>query len=449
MNVIPFVHEGLGNSSYLVGLPGGEALLVDPDRNVDRYLRAAADRGWRLAGVLETHLHADFVGGIHELGARREVAETTLFVPAGSEARFPHRPVEAGERLAVGGVAVDAVASPGHTPEHLSYVLQPPQGPPLLFSGGSLIVGSAARTDLIGPELTEELTRRQHDTVRHAFAALSDETLLYPTHGGGSFCSTGSGSERTSTLGRERASNPVLAIEDADEFGRWFRSTFPAIPAYFAHMRPINQAGPRPRSEIPPPPALTPAEFAGARDRGALVVDVRATVAYMAEHIPGALSNPFRDAYATWLGWLVELERPLLFVRGDEPLERVLEESMLVGFERFAGWLDGGMRAWTGAGMPTASAELVDGVRARQALGEGAAALDVREPDEFAAGHIEGAIHVPLGSVAAKLSEVPRDRPVVVYCGHGERAASAVSLLERAGFASLLNIDGGYDAWRG
>ncbi len=169
----------------------------------------------------------------------------------------------------------------------------------------------------------------------------------------------------------------------------------------------------------------------------------------MAEHIPGALSNPFRDAYATWLGWLVELERPLLFVRGDEPLERVLEESLLVGFERFAGWLDGGMRAWTRSGMPTASAELVDSARARQALGEGAVALDVRQPDEFAAGHIEGAIHVPLGSVATRLSEVPRDRPVVVYCGHGERASSAVSLLERAGFASLLNIDGGYDAWRG
>ena len=175
---------------------------------------------------------------------------------------------------------------------------------------------------------------------------------------------------------------------------------------------------------------------------------MRPTVAYMAEHIPGALSNRFRDAYATWLGWLVELERPLLFVRGDEPLERVLEKSMLVGFERLAGWLDEGMRAWTGAGMPTASAELVDGGRARRALGEGASALDVREPDEFAAGHIEGVIHVPLGSIATRLSEVPRDRSVVVYCGHGERAASAVSLLEGAGFASLLNIDGGYDAWR-
>jgi len=448
MNVIPFVHEGLGNSSYLVGLPGGEALLVDPDRNVDRYLRAAADQGWRISAVLETHLHADFISGTHEFGARREVAETRLFVPSGSEARFPHQPVAPGAAIAVGGVLVEPVASPGHTPEHLSYVLRAPQGPPSLFSGGSLIVGGAARTDLISPHQTDALTRDQHRTTHHAFAALPDATLLYPTHGGGSSCSTGSGGERTSTLGAERATNPVMLVPDEDEFASWFPATFPAAPAYFFKLRPINQAGPMPTGSIAPPPGLSASEFAARREAGALVVDVRAVETYSASHIPGALSNPFRDAFGVWLGWLTDLQTPLLFVLGDVPLDRVIEEARLVGFERFAGVLDGDMASWEAAGYEVAHSELVSGTAAREALSKGAFALDIRERDEFASGHVEGAVHIPLGQLPQRTEEPPADRPLVVYCGHGERASSAISILERAGYRDLLNIDGGFDAWR-
>lgn len=448
MNVVPFVHEGLGNSSYLVGVDDDEALLVDPDRNVDRYLRAADARGWRITTVLETHLHADFISGVHELGARREVPEDNLRVPAGAQARFPHRPIATGERITVAGVQVEAIASPGHTPEHLAYVVRTPAGPPLLFSGGSLIVGGAARTDLIAPELIDELTRAQHRTARQAFSALPDDTLLYPTHGGGSFCSTGSGAQRTSTLGQERATNPVLDIEDEDEFARWFPTTFPGTPAYFRRMRPINQAGPTPRAQILVPPPLSPSDFAAAQQAGALVVDVRPVRDYARAHLPDSLSNPIRDAYATWLGWLVDLETPLLFVHDEQPLERVLDESLLVGFERFAGTLDGGVAAWERSGMPLATADLVDGRAAHAAVAGGAVVLDVREPEEFAAGHVEGAQHVPLGDVPSRLDEIPADRPLIAYCGHGERASTAVSLLERAGRSPLMNIDGGYDAWR-
>lgn len=448
MNVIPFVHEGLGNSSYLVGLSAGEALLVDPDRNVDRYLRAAEDQGWRVTAVLETHLHADFISGTHELGARREIEEARLFVPAGSEARFPHQPIQPGAALSVGDALVEAVASPGHTPEHLAYVLQMPQSPGVLFSGGSLIVGGAARTDLIAPHMTEALTRDQHRTVHHAFAGLPDETLLYPTHGGGSFCSTGSGGERTSTLGVERATNPVLAVRDEEEFASWFPGTFPAAPSYFFKMRPINQAGPTPTGGIGMPPSLSPSEFAARRGAGALVVDVRPVEAYSAGHVPGSLSNPFRDAFAVWLGWLVDLDVPLLFVLGDVPVERVVEEAWLVGFERFAGVLDGGIEAWTAAGHEVARADFVGGSAAREAVARGALPVDIREPDEFAGAHIEGAVHVPLGELEQRVEEIPGDRPLVVYCGHGERASSAVSILERAGHQTLMNIDGGFDAWR-
>ncbi len=448
MNIVPFVHEGLGNSSYLVGLPNNEALLVDPDRNVDRYLRAAEDRGWRVTAVLETHLHADFVSGTHELGSRREVSTTHLFVPAGSDARFPHQPVTAAEPIALGGIEVEAVASPGHTPEHLSYVLRATQGPPALFSGGSLIVGGAARTDLLSPEQTEPLTRHQHETVHHAFETLPDETLLYPTHGGGSFCSTGAGGERTSTLGAERASNPVMSVTDEEEFVRWFPGTFPAAPAYFFHMRPINQAGATPLRDLPAPPALSPADFEARRAAGARVVDVRQVADYSPVHIPGALNNAFRDSFGVWLGWLVPLDTPLLLVLGEEPLDRVLEEARLVGFERIEGVLEGGMDGWRRAGLEVQSAEFSGGREARDALRSGAVAVDVREPDEYASGHIEGAIHLPLGDLPGRVGEVPQDRPLVVYCAHGERASSAASILERSGRGPILTVDGGYEAWR-
>ncbi|MGD9890074.1 MAG: rhodanese-like domain-containing protein [Dehalococcoidia bacterium] len=445
MKVIPFVHEGLGNSSYLVELGDGTAVLIDPDRTTARYQAMAAAQGWRIVAALETHLHADFISGVTQLG---DEGVAGLYVPEAAAARFPHQPLRPGARLVLGAHEVEVIASPGHTPEHVSYVIRGRAGPPALFSGGSLLVGGAARTDLIAPEQTDALTRAQYQTLTQAFAALPEETRLYPTHGGGSFCSAGGGGERTSTLGRERATNPLLAEPDEESFARAFASGFPAAPAYFYRLRPVNQAGPRPRREIPLPPPLDPTAF-HAEQATALVVDARSKAAYAAGHIRGAISNAFRDAYATWLGWLVPPETPLLFVTDDVPLAGVVDESLLVGYEHFAGYLTGGMTAWRAAGYPVATTGLVDVQAARDAVLDGAMALDVREPGEFAAGHIAGARHIPLGRLTATLAELPRDRPLLVYCGHGERAASALSLLEGAGFRSpLLNLDHGFDAWQ-
>jgi hydroxyacylglutathione hydrolase len=444
MNVVPFVHEGLGNSSYLIGLDRGSAILVDPDRTAQRYLDAAETRSWRIDFVLETHLHADFVSGAHELAAG---VGARLFVPEGEGLRLPHHGVRGSERWTLDGLEIESVASPGHTPEHMSYVIRSGSHPPALFSGGSLIVGGAARTDLIAADMTEQLTRSQYRTLKTAYTGLPDDTLLYPTHGGGSFCSAGRGGERASTLGVERVTNPVLAIDDEDEFARWFPTTFPATPAYYFRMRAINQAGPRLRRDIPLPPVLRPREF-DAMWHDAVVIDVRPVEAYMAAHVRGSISIAFRDAYAVWLGWLAPADATLLFVRGDVPIARLVDESLLVGYERFGGVLGGDARSWTAAGLSLASASLADPSTAHRALLDGALALDVRERDEHRAGHIGGAVHMPLGQLAARSDEVPRDRPIVAYCGHGERAATAVSLLERAGAGALLNLDGGIDAWR-
>lgn len=442
--IIPFVHEGLGNSSYLVQIDVNEALLIDPDRSVKRYLETAAARGWRITHVFETHLHADFVTGSLEIAA---ALGAKLFAPAGSEARFPHYRVAGGDIVKISGAAVEVIASPGHTPEHASYLLRGVGPAPTLFSGGSLIVGGAARTDLIAADQTAALTRAQFRTLHGAFGALPDETLLYPTHGGGSFCSTGSGRERASTLGRERAANPLLALTDEDEFVRWFPTTFPAVPDYFFRLRAVNQAGPHLRSAIPMPTLLEPSRFAELRGAG-VIIDVRSTEAYMAAHIPGSISIPFRDAFATWLGWLVPANAQILLVLGEQPLDRVVDECLLVGYERFAGVLQGDLDLWERAGLPVDSAELVTAKRARQLLQEGAMALDVREPDEFAAGHLPGAAHIPLGKLAGRLGDPMRGQPIVAYCGHGERAATAVSLLERSGFGPLANLDGGIDGWK-
>lgn len=445
MNVIQFVHEGLGNSSYLVELPGSKAVLVDPDRTVGRYVAAARARGLKVDQILETHLHADFVSGAREAAA---ATGATILVPEGADSKLAHRPVRHGECMRLDGAEVEAIGSPGHTPEHLSYVLRLPGWEPLLFSGGSLIVGGAGRTDLLASELTDELSRAQFRTIRDAFRSLPDETILYPTHGGGSFCSTGSGQARASTLGRERKENPLLDWRGGeDEFAHWFPTTFPAVPAYFSRMRTINQAGPRLRREIPEPPAIDPGEFERAMAR-ALVVDTRPQAAFVAAHIPGSLSIAFRDAFPTWLGWLVAAETPLLFVTGDEPLERVVDESLLVGYESFAGWLRGGIKAWQSAGRPVVSAALVDAAAAKRALLDGAAAVDVREPDEFAAGHIAGALHVPLGSLQRRLGEIPQGGPILTYCGHGDRSATALSLIERAGLGPVLNLNLGIDGWK-
>jgi glyoxylase-like metal-dependent hydrolase (beta-lactamase superfamily II) len=443
MMVLPFVHEGLGNSSYLVEVGDGNALLVDPDRSFDRYLRAAEERHWRIAGVLETHVHADFVTGAVE--AIRATG-ATVFQPEDAGCHYPHQAARPNEAFAVDNVQIEPIASPGHTPEHMSYVLRRASGPPVLFSGGSIIVGGAARTDLIAPERTEELTRDQHRTLRRAFASLPDETLLYPTHGGGSFCSAGAGGgERWSTLGRERADNPALSIEDEEEFVRWFPSTFPAAPDYFFRMRAFNQAGPRLRHDIALPPALSPNAFER-RMKDGLIIDTRSVESYSAAHVQNSLHIELRDSFAVWLGWVVAAETPLLFVVDPASLEDVIREALLVGYEKFSGWLDGGIDAWLESGRPVSSTEYVEGEAARSAIAEGADVLDVREDNEFAAGHARNAIHIPLGNLINRPLGGNEDAPVVVYCGHGERASTAASLLERAGRTRIVNVRGGLDA---
>lgn len=447
MNIVRFRHEGLGNSSYLIEVAPGAAIVVDADRTVGRYVDSAAARGWDIVASFDTHLHADFVAGNLELQDR---AGSRPHLPKEAGAGFAHTGVVPKERLEIGDVEIEILATPGHTPEHISCVVRGSDAaaPPLLCSGGALIAGGAARTDLIGPGLTEDLTRAQFHTIHGAFNDLPDDTVLLPTHGAGSFCSSGSSREAT-TLGVERATNPLIAETDEERFVDGWPQTFPAVPAYFARMRDVNITGARLIREIERPRGLGPTELRDAMDSGAIVIDVRSSKRYASAHVPGSLAIELRDAYCTWLGWVVPAEATLLFVTDDDTsLDRALEESMLVGYEMFAGWLDGGIEAWRSAGLPLQRTLILEPEDVVGELEAGALPIDVREPDEFALGAVSGAMLAPLGVLDARADALPRDRRIVTYCASGLRSTTAASILERHGFVDVAGIRGGYGAWR-
>ena len=440
-----FRDPGLGNGSYLVDVSAGRAVLVDPDRRTRRYLDSAKDRGVDIVGVLDTHLHADFVSGALDLRAE---TGAELYEPAEAGVSFPHTPVTPGERVDLEDVEVEVLSTPGHSPEHISYVFRRDGDTPVLFSGGALIVGGAARSDLAGPELTERLTHQQFETLRRAFSDLPDETLLKPTHGGGSFCSAGSGKKHTSTLGEERKTNRLLAMGE-DQFLKSWPESFPRTPAYFARMREINWAGPRLRTDIEMPRPLAPKAFADAASKeGAVVIDVRDPASYAEGHGQGAVAIPFRDSFPTWLGWLVPADARLLFVLGDTALDDVVDASLLVGLERFEGYLDGGMDAWREADLPVRSLPAIGPDDVVSWMEKGAQPVDVREPDELEFGRISGAMSVPLGDLPGRAASLPAGRPLLVYCASGMRSTTAASLLERAGVGPVLHFKGGYGAWQ-
>ena len=433
--VIPLVNEGLGNSSYVVDLGDGGALIVDPQRDARPVLAELGRRGLAPRFVVETHLHADFVSGARELAA----LGAEPLAPAGAGLAFPHRALRDGEQLHLGGLTLLAIATPGHTPEHLAYLLTDGSAPLALFSGGTLVVGGAARPDLLSPEQTEPLARATYRSVRERLFTLPDDLPVFPTHGGGSFCSAGAGTERTTTIGRERAANPLFREADEDTFVARLLSRLGSYPPYFLELREVNQQGPPVVGAEPPAlPALDLAAFDAAVAGGAEIVDVRGVPAFAAGHLPGSLSIPWREQFAPWLGWLVPRDRPVVFV-ADEPVDRrdLMWAALTVGFPAPAGELAGGVAAWRAAGRAVATTPVLDPSAAK-----GRHVVDVRQRAEFTHAHAPGALHLELGALPGRAGELP-DTPLLVHCGHGERAMTAASLLARAGRTDVAVFPGG------
>jgi hydroxyacylglutathione hydrolase len=427
------VDEGLGNCSYVIDLGDGRALVLDPSRDPRPYLADAERRGLRIALSAETHLHADFISGSRELAACG--AEVIAARAAGLE--HPHHALAGGETLDLGGLVLEAIETPGHTPEHLAYLLRDGSRPVALFSGGSLLVGAVARTDLVSPDATEALARSLWRSIQERLMALPDDLAVYPTHGAGSFCSVAPGGDRVTTIGRERVANPLLGAPDEDAFVARLLAGFGTYPSYFLELREVNRKGPRVYGE---PPALERLDV-GAVDRrvaeGAVIVDVRPLASFAAGHVPGSLSIMLRPQFASWLGWLVSRHRPLVFVLdpGQDRAELV-RQCLAIGYERLAGEIDGGADAWRAYGRPVATIALVGPDQAERTI------VDVRQRNEFASGHVPGALGVELGDAASLAPTLPAG-PLTVMCGHGERAMTAASILAAQGRADISVLLGG------
>lgn len=434
-DIVAVVDEGLGNSSYLVDLGDGSAMVVDPVRDVRPYLSDAEARRLRLSFAVETHLHADFVSGSRELAARG----SRVVAAEAADLCHPHSGLVDGDELAVGDLTLEAVATPGHTPEHLAYLLRDGDRPLALFSGGSLLVGAVARTDLVSPERTEELARSLWRSVTERLLRLPDDLPVYPTHGAGSFCSVEPGGGRTTTVGTERAANPLLSAPDEDAFVARLLAGFGTFPPYFLELRELNRQGPHVYGEAPLLSPLDAAATARWVDDGAVVVDVRPVEAFAAGHVAGSLSIALRPQFASWLGWLVGRDRPLVFVlhEGQDRAELV-RQCLSVGLECLAGELTRGVEAWRDRDLPVATMPLVIPSEASGTL------VDVRQRREFGAGHVPGAVNMELGDTAEQASRLAAG-PITVMCGHGERAMSAASILAAQGRTDVFVLAGGPD----
>jgi hydroxyacylglutathione hydrolase len=438
LQVVPLVDEGLGNSAYLLDLGDRRALAVDPPRDLRAFRAAAAGRGLQVAVAADTHLHADFLTGARQLAAD-DGAE--ILASAAGAREFPHRGLRDGDEVDLGGLTLRALATPGHTDEHLAFLITDGGAPVGVFTGGSLIVGSAARTDLLGAERAEELARAQFESLRR-LAALPDETAVWPTHGAGSFCSAPPGAERTSTIGREKRTNSLLAAPDADGFVAKLTGGLGSYPTYFGWLSEANRVGPEVLTAAPRLPGLGVAEVRRLLADGAVVVDVRPVPDVAAGHLPAAIAIPLRAQFATWLGWLLRPNVPIVIVRrADQDPADILWPALNIGFERIVGELAGGTAEWAAAGGELRRVGLVEPGAVDGPV------LDVRQESEFRSGHLPGALHVELGELADQEIDPPA-QATTVMCGHGERAMTAATLLGRAGAGELTVVaGGGADEW--
>jgi len=455
MKVSQYRIEGLGHlSTLVVDESAGVAAVVDPRRDVDIYLDAARTAGLRITHVIETHLHNDYVSGGRDLAA---LTGATHVIGAGAALRHEHRGARDKETFDVGSVRFRTLDTPGHTPEHVSYAVADAsraEEPFLLLTGGSLLVGAVGRTDLLGAEnampYAEAMYRSLHDVLlRH-----EDSVMVYPTHGAGSLCSTGIASTSWSTIGYERRHDPLLAPMEVDAFARALLTGQPAFPRYFARMREINRTGPRLLGGIVE--AIVPLTGAGLDDalgRGALVVDARSPKAYATRHIPGSLSIPAGTSFGTWLGWVVDADRPIiLLVEEFGELDDLARQALRIGFETIVGHIDGGFEAWRGAGRPVEAGATLGVAALASLLSAGGPdapfVIDVRQPSEFEAGHVPGSLHIGAGDLPEMLDRFPTDRPIAMICASGYRSSIAASMLRSAGFERVASVTGGVPGWQ-
>lgn len=441
----------LAHASYLIGSEG-VAAVVDPQRDVEIYLDAAAKRGLNIQHILETHLHADFVSGHRELAER---TGATIYLGANSGATFSHHAVNDGESLTFGDCRLDFLSTPGHTAESICIVmtdLAQPARPRGVFTGDTLFVGDVGRPDLSRDHTPQQLAALLYRSLHEKLLKLPDDTEVFPAHGAGSLCGRQMSNERSSTIGKERRTNYALQARSSDEFVHLLTDDLPPRPEYFLRDVELNRQGAGSLDHIPAPRPLSAADVRRLQSEGAIVLDTRPAVQFGAGHVPGSVHIALSGQYASWAARILGLDRAIVLVAED--LERVRESQVRlarVGIEDVRGYLDNGIAGWTAAGFDIQSVPQVSPQEFQRLLETEpgrVAVLDVRERAEVEAGAIAHSAWIPLGQLQQRIGEVERGKLLVVHCKGGYRSSIATSILRRSGFRDIANLTGGYDAWK-
>ncbi|MGE5082634.1 MAG: MBL fold metallo-hydrolase [Acidobacteriota bacterium] len=439
----------LAHASYLLASEG-EAVVVDPQRDVELYLKAAAEHGATVRHIFETHLHADFVSGHRELAAR---TGAKIYMGAQSGAKFEHVPVSDGFELKFGKVSIRVLETPGHTPESICLVVtdaEKSSAPWAVLTGDSLFIGDVGRPDLSPRHTPAQLAGLLYDSLHTKLMSLPDSVLVYPAHGAGSLCGKNMRSERSSTIGTERLTNYALQITSREEFIRQLTSNLPARPEYFAKDAEINRTGAAALSDLPPLGGLSPSELDGMLKAGEIALDVRPMDEFAAGHVPGSVNIALGGQFASWAATVLGLaSHPVLIAETDAQIEEARIRLARVGIEELDGYLAGGVAAWKQSGQPLAIVAQIGAQELEQRLGAGKVqVLDVRRQPEWDAGHVEGAAWWPLDNFRVSPPEIDHEVPLAVHCKGGYRSMIAASLLQRAGFRNVINLIGGFDAWQ-
>ena len=445
---------GLAQVAYLVADPAaGVVAVIDPRRDIDAYLDWANAHSVRIAAIFETHVHADFVSGARELA---EATGAPIYASRLGHEEFAHTPLDDGDEITIGSVRLRAYFTPGHTPEHLSYLLfDPAHGdqPRALFSGDSLFVGDVGRPDLLGEAATRGLAEQLYHTVVDRLATLPDDVIVYPGHTAGSACGKKIGDAPSTTIGQEKLVSYAFHAPSQEAFITRVLADMPPPPTYYPVLKRVNKVGATLLADLPTGEALTPEMVATRQAAGALVVDARTPGAFGAGHLPGAIFAGLGPNFLAWLGWLAPYDREIILVLDhDEAFAEARTELRRIGLDRVAGYLAGGLDSWHSAGREVATLPqiTVQELQERLAGAEPPAVLDVRSDDEWTSGHIGAAEHLFAGLIAQG-ADLPLDGgsgPLAVICGSGYRSSVANSLLQARGYTNLLNVTGGMTAWQ-
>jgi hydroxyacylglutathione hydrolase len=441
----------LAHASYMVG-SGGVAAVIDPQRDVDLYLEAAAQKGWKIEHIIETHVHADFVSGHSELAGR---TGAKIYLGEGSGASFDHVVVKDGDEIAFGDCRMHFLQTPGHTVESICVVMTDasrPEKPAIVFTGDTLFVGDVGRPDLAPNMTPQQLAGSLYDSLHQKLLTLPDETEIYPAHGAGSLCGRNMSAESSSTIGKQRQTNYALRARSREEFVHLLTDNLNAAPEYFKKEVELNRKGATALRELAELQALNAGDVQRMQGEGAVVVDTRQTEQFAEGHVPGSIHIALTGQYASWAARILGLNTPLILV--GEDADHVRESRLRlarVGIEKVVGFVDGGAPGWEKDGRALATMPQMTHTELAELLSEGkepVTVLDVREAGEVEIGAIENAVKIPLGKLQQNLAALDRDDLIVVLCRTGYRSSIASSILRRAGFRGVANLTGGIDGWK-